>query len=513
MDPADDELIGEANALDTLGKIYTWLGASAELSGAINTTFGSTDATHPRLVAAMTDSNVVAINATIKIPVSGSPSRDPTPIERSIIDLVHVTCKKVCKVILRATDQAAADASNRAHQLALAKAAPAPSSAVAAPQPLVKKIKLNLLDQYGDSTEVEVLKPADIANLYKTFHVAMGGAVDAVERILPRPSCEPTMEQLSALHALLKLGSCFVDFSSFTRNNDDLMRRRAFRAMLIGPDGALMQSELKGPTCYEEWEEAWAVYKVAMVMLAQWTLETPDLYSQKIKAYHVRYGKDVWGLLSQSDHRARFAHLERHRRRGQLEYDAELAAKSGVVANVKHGFNPAKPWDWSLRQLCGDTEFWNDQFVEPALLIKTHIKAQNQFVTQDVYGHHEGDEPRSSGAEGSANRRKAALPEVPAPTKTRQPRQHLADGDKYTHNRSGLPLCSAFNSEQGCGDMVFSKRERKYVCPKDSRTVHQCAKCLSDKHGATSSSCPGSTTQSASASKGRGKGRGRKGRK
>ena len=105
MDPADDELIGETNALDNIGKVLTWLGASSELSGAINATYGSTDATHPRLVAAMTEANVGTLNATIKIPVTGHPSRDPTPIERSTIDLFHVTCKKVCKVTPRAADQ------------------------------------------------------------------------------------------------------------------------------------------------------------------------------------------------------------------------------------------------------------------------------------------------------------------------------------------------------------------------------------------------------------------------
>ena len=81
----------------------------------------------------------------------------------------------------------------------------------------------------------------------------MGGSGTDVDRILPSQDEEPTTEQLSALSLQLQLGSCLVDFASWTSHNDRFLRTVKFKAMIVGPNGTIQLHELKGPADFAQW--------------------------------------------------------------------------------------------------------------------------------------------------------------------------------------------------------------------------------------------------------------------
>ena len=67
--------------------------------------------------------------------------------------------------------------------------------------------------------------------------------------------------------------------------------------------------------------------------------------------YNKRYGKESWVIQYQADVRARLEQIERVRRRGHQEHQAATAA------GTSHSYDPAKPWEWSLRAVVDDHSF------------------------------------------------------------------------------------------------------------------------------------------------------------
>ena len=80
-----------------------------------------------------------------------------------------------------------------------------------------------------------------------------------------------------------------------------------------------------------------------------------------------------------------------------------------------------------------------------------------------------------------------------------------SDGLAYTTNRSGARLCEAFQKGECPG--------RNGWCAADSAYSHQCARCLSQEHGAHSpQECTKAPKASSSYLKGQGKSKGKKGK-
>ena len=77
----------------------------------------------------------------------------------------------------------------------------------------------------------------------------------------------------------------------------------------------------------------------------------------------------------------------------------------------------------------------------------------------------------------------------------------------FSHNRRDVPLCPGFQKGQ-CHSRAGSS-----ACPKDRSLVHQCAKCLHEKHGAERCSNDMAAEPPSKRLKGgKGKGKGKKGK-
>ena len=81
---------------------------------------------------------------------------------------------------------------------------------------------------------------------------------------------------------------------------------------------------------------------------------------------------------------------------------------------------------------------------------------------------------------------------------------HKVTNGEFTHNRANHPLCPEFQNGT-CGAL------KNGWCPVHSWTVHQCARCFSDQHGAHHPVECTRTPQEPK--KGTGKGKGKKGGK
>jgi len=455
--------------LDTVTKVTTHIGIAEPLYKELYSTVGITDAdhTHPGIIGNINATDYDTVIASIQVDTAA-----PTLIQRSQLKLFYKLCAMASGYVQHPEDKAVEDQALRDHAVALAKAGgaaqAAPGAVLAKAPPLAKKLKLTVLGQCME-TEISASCDGDITAKFVAFHTAMGGTPNAPVLITPLPEQEPSGDQISALGATLKLNSCWVDFASWVPFSDRArrwkpFRWKPFRAMTLGPDGRLTFGELRGPGNVDSWLACFLVFKVAMVRCNAINPSSLDGYIHHIKKLAGLYGSETWGLLYQADHRARLEQIDRIRRQGALLYEA-AARNAGPNAVVGHDFDPARPWIYCFEQLVADNMFWQDQFLNPAIMI---------------------------------NKQK----------------QNNVSGGLYTTNRAGTKLCTKFN-EGTCTDLVAVGQS--WLCPLDKRSAHQCAKCLSPHHGASSLSCQGSTADSQRVlrfprgGKGRGsKGRGRK---
>ena len=115
--------------------------------------------------------------------------------------------------------------------------------------------------------------------------------------------------------------------------------------------------------------------------------------------------------------------------------------------------------------------------------------------------------PRTSAQDNRSSRGRGSKGGKEPPLKV-----HKVEGGAYTHNRAGVELCRNLNLGT-CHDTAPSKGGKAGKgqsgdrCAANPQLVHQCSKCLSNGHGASSADCRGSTTDRGGRG-GRGRGRG-----
>jgi hypothetical protein len=186
-------------------------------------------------------------------------------------------------------------------------------------------------------------------------------------------------------------------------------------------------------------------------------------------------------------------HLELMRREG-----ASLVAAGAPTG--KHVFNPEQPWDWCLRQVTADTDFWRHEMEEPAIIVLAKAGSLAAMVGGDapvssLSSASSGLGPQQHGA-ASRHDRKATK------AGSRSGQGHHVDGSgQYSANRRGTRLCSDFQAG-AC------QQEVKGRCPRDSSFSHNCAKCLSSGHGAKACNA-GSSAEGRREGKGKGNGKGK----
>ena len=206
--------------------------------------------------------------------------------------------------------------------------------------------------------------------------------------------------------------------------------------------------------------------------------EELTLYHDLVQEYLRRYGTACWPTIYQADVRCRCERMQAYRRKGLRlhETNADMAKAAG--------FDSAKPWRYVWRQAVDDAPFWLKELQEKCLLVLTKSASSDNVLDGDVLVANKtpsmpaqlaglAEEPkRKHESEGKGKRRAEA---EPYSARERQ-RTHNANPDgMMSTNRSGKTLCMKFQREEckGVG-----------VCPANASFVHQCARCLSQNHGA-----------------------------
>ena len=90
---------------------------------------------------------------------------------------------------------------------------------------LQRTTKLTVIDQTNETTVV-TLSDTEVAVRLERHHTSHGGEANSTKRIIPLAASEPTIDQLSAMSANLKLGSCWAGFSMFGPYGDRVKKDR-----------------------------------------------------------------------------------------------------------------------------------------------------------------------------------------------------------------------------------------------------------------------------------------------
>ena len=180
-------------------------------------------------------------------------------------------------------------------------------------------------------------------------------------------------------------------------------------------------------------------------------------------------------LLYQADLRFRCEHMER--------LIAELRAKD-EHDDKTHIQIFRMAWEAGMH----DKEFWHDEFEEPADALDRKKKTTSQVIGQDA------KVAASSGQHLAVTLPNPSpvpfQPMVPMaayearPAKRQRGKSHRVANGRYITNRSDIPLCAGFQRGQ-CGAALQGG-----LCPVDHVSIHQCCRCLSDRHGGESPECP-----------------------
>ena len=295
-----------------------------------------------------------------------------------------------------------------------------------------RKVKLSQVLSQLDETEVDIISEAEQIKMYSRYEVLYGRG--------QRPSArhEPTVEQLSGLKALTDGGQApYVDFAVFQPFGARMMKRIKFAGLVLNKAGGLMQAELYGPPDIDTWRACFEVFSASAIMLDLLDLGSIQSYKMKIEELYLRYGESrIWALLYQADTRARYEHWGRRKLR--LAHDHSEAQAAGKTTT----FDPLRPWNLALQMVAKDDQLWSHELVEPALIVMSHGK-QNTSLTGDDARIQGGKAPGSSGAP-HVSQSSSAQP-VRRNT-SRTGRVHDVSDGRNNSNRTGHPLCAAFQT-------------------------------------------------------------------
>ena len=305
-----------------------------------------------------------------------------------------------------------------------------------------------MVDQISEE-EIPLMDENTVKMAYARYDLCMGG--------IPPAAVEPSLEQLTALrHMTFVSRVCpAVDFGVFGPFATRSIRKIRLAGLVLGPNGNLMQAEMYGPPCIDQWVACSMVARTAFIMLSITQPSGYDAYHELIRSYAMRYGELCWALIYQADTRARRELAERIYRRLDL-------AGSFLV----NGSPVAMPWDLVYRVMVDEYSFWRREIEDPAIIIITKANAGGRMVEGDApIARNPGDfiapmdhiagTSSGSGAYDAGSRKKAKLTRSTSNTSSQPSRDTSGN---YTSSKSNVGLCPDWNS----GSCVYLEKD----CPK-----------------------------------------------
>ena len=293
----------------------------------------------------------------------------------------------------------------------------------------------------------------------------------------PSEDREPSSDQFTGVqHLLAQHAPPYVDFSVFGPHSIRLRKKMRLGGCFLASDGSLQKCELFGPTNFEDWSKSYKVLSTILIMLDAVFPEELDGYHDLIKEYHCRYGFRCWPTIYQADVRCRQERMQSLRRRGVSLHNADPAAAG------RAGFAVDKPWRYVWSEAVSDANFWLKEVQEKCLLILTKVTSAEAGLDGDVQVASGSGSLPSQMSGGQQRERSPRRQDTAKPPRKQvgDNRQHNVDQDGIMKtNRAGRELCRLFQKGE-CGKAYGAMG----TCPRDRNNVHQCAKCLSQDHGA-----------------------------
>ena len=459
--------------------------------GALFDTFGITEHTHIRVLAAIPESVWMhAIYSEWKVD-----GHTPSLALRSKGGLMGAAARIAMGVQERADD--VRKRTLEAIEVQRLQATAFATNARNAAEPPRKRVKLATVADQANDTECDELSAQMIGKAYEAFTKATGGQ--------PAPHEELTSEQLAALNALLRgTGPPYVDFSVWGPFGHRIAKRVKLSGMVMKPGGELAPVELFGPENYEQWEACFRVWRTGCLMLEAFTLSTLEAYKDLISLYARRYGPGAWAIIYQTDVRCRLEHLDRMRRRARED------PTSGDGPEYSR-FTEERPWEYCLRLAIKDFAFWHTELEEPARMVATRMARPASILGNDaLIGNSLGLHSAATAPAGQGNSGQwLTMPTFGGAGSDWQAKKakKVYNVDQatgmHTTNRKNKPLCEAWQS----GSCAYFGGSSS--CPANPSQQHQCSICLSTIHGAQA--CPRNPAAAQHTGGGKGRGKGKKG--
>ena len=209
-----------------------------------------------------------------------------------------------------------------------------PATAPAGAGPSLKKIKLSSLVDITAEADLILLDPITLRTLFSDYETAMGEA--------PHEDVEPTSEQLSAVHQLVKADAApYVDFSLFGPHGRRLLKKLTYVTQNFDPStNSWQRLELPGPPDYDAWIRSWQVCECCLLLLKITKIERLKQYSELIRGYVLQYGTAVWPIVYQAEVRMRSERFDRLRRGAEIEL-----SRLPPGHDPDNHFRPPVAWD------------------------------------------------------------------------------------------------------------------------------------------------------------------------
>jgi hypothetical protein len=473
LEPTADESV----LFVTLQAVFDWAGLAQITSVSLASFLGAELTSHPRSLAMIADSDWVAALAHWRVAPSISTSSTelvatvpaalvpPSIFQLGQAGLVGSAIRIAFGTQMRHADVLASQAA-----VAVAAASVGTVGSLAAVVPKERVIDLSqVIDQQADE-KTPLLDEVAINMAYQRYTDIMGD--------VPGDDVEPSRAQLTALYHLVVVLHMlpYVDFAIWGPHQIRTIRKLKFSGLILSPTGSLINAEVNGPSCFEQWDACMAVFITALVMLDICNFSSVNRYREHIRNYHARYSSKCWPLIYQADVRARRELCERVRR--------DLTSSGKLVPGT------LKPWDMVFKAMPEQYQFWKKEVEDPAIVVvasmasgsaagllasglgeaplashsSEHIASSQENMTGQMVS------PRqvSSGARvapkaASHNKRQRTAP---------SDRSHSVNSAGYhVVNRNGHNICLAF--QNGTCSNGSSCNDR-----------HQCSRCLDNKHGA-----------------------------
>ena len=167
----------------------------------------------------------------------------------------------------------------------------------------------------------------------------------------------------------------------------------------------------------------------------------------------------------------------------QLKHNALLTAAAAANPprtvmpdpDVNHGYDPRMPWN-AVITFCmaeANSKWWDKEFRTPAVIILSKAGMMAQSLGGDARISRDAQHSRAIDEYAEKNR-PLAIEDVKRTKNT----ERGGDGKLHTHNAKRYELCRGFQRGT-CTQTVNGNK-----CSVSSNHVHQCARCMSTKHGA-----------------------------